>query len=248
MCTSQYSPMASPSRRQLLQRTAAIGAGALFGTALSTLLPSEAAAMPLSPDVYRDPAAALAALYDGNSRFVKGEVMAPNRNMARLKEVAAGQKPFAAFLGCADSRVPVEIVFDQGFGDVFVTRIAGNVADPAIIGSLEFGTEVLGAQVLYVLGHTKCGAVHATLEGKPLPGSIPMIAKAIQPAVADLLKNKKDATVNDLMNAAVEANVRYQMKQVMGSSEMLRKAQADGKLTLLMAIYDVDTGAVRFLD
>jgi carbonic anhydrase len=99
-----------------------------------------------------------------------------------------------------------------------------------------------------VLGHTKCGAVHATLEGKPLPGSIPMIAKAIQPAVADLLKNKKDATVNDLMNAAVEANVRYQMKQVMGSSEMLRKAQADGKLTLLMAIYDVDTGAVRFLD
>jgi carbonic anhydrase len=88
----------------------------------------------------------------------------------------------------------------------------------------------------------------ALLEGKPLPGSIPMIAKAIQPAVADLLKNKKDATVNDLMNAAVEANVRYQMKQVMGSSELLRKAQADGKLTLVMAIYDVDTGAVRFLD
>ncbi|WP_434478339.1 hypothetical protein [Gemmatimonas sp.] len=108
MCTTPHSMMASPSRRQLPQRTAAIGAGALFGTAMNTLFPTEAAAMSRMPDVYADPAAAaaaLAALYEGNSRFVKGEVMAPNRNMARLKEVAAGQKPFAAFLGCADSRV-----------------------------------------------------------------------------------------------------------------------------------------------
>ena len=137
------------------------------------------------PDVYADPAAALAALYEGNSRFVKGEVMAPNRNMARLKEVAAGQKPFAAFLGCADSRVPVEIVFDQGFGDVFVTRIAGNVADPAIIGSLEFGTEVLGAQVLYVLGHTKCGAVSATMTGNDVPGQISTLYQHIRRAAKE---------------------------------------------------------------
>jgi len=165
-----------------------------------------------------------------------------------IKTGEFGQSPSVAILSCSDSRVPLEIIFDQGVGDLFPVRTAGFVNCIEATGTFEYGVAALGVNSLMVLGHTKCGAVHATLEGKPLPGSIPMIAKAIQPAVADLLKNKKDATVNDLMNAAVEANVRYQMKQVMGSSELLRKAQADGKLTLVMAIYDVDTGAVRFLD
>lgn len=235
MCTSQHSPMASPSRRQLLQRTAAIGAGALFGTALSTLLPSEAAAMPLSPDVYRDPAAALAALYDGNSRFVKGEVMAPNRNMARLKEVAAGQKPFAAFLGCADSRVPVEIVFDQGFGDVFVTRIAGNVADPAIIGSLEFGTEVLGAQVLYVLGHTKCGAVSATMAGNDVPGQISTLYQHLRRAAKE--------SHGDL-NKAITRNVELQAEILKEASPVIAKRVKAGTLVIAGGVYDLETGRV----
>ncbi len=235
MCTSQHSPMASPSRRQLLQRTAAIGAGALFGTALSTLLPSEAAAMPLSPDVYRDPAAALAALYDGNSRFVKGEVMAPNRNMARLKEVAAGQKPFAAFLGCADSRVPVEIVFDQGFGDVFVTRIAGNVADPAIIGSLEFGTEVLGAQVLYVLGHTKCGAVSATMAGNDVPGQISTLYQHLRRAAKE--------SHGDL-NKAITRNVELQAEILKEASPVIAKRVKAGTLVIACGVYDLETGRV----
>lgn len=235
MCTSQHSPMASPSRRQLLQRTAAIGAGALFGTALSTLLPSEAAAMPLSPDVYRDPAAALAALYDGNSRFVKGEVMAPNRNMARLKEVAAGQKPFAAFLGCADSRVPVEIVFDQGFGDVFVTRIAGNVADPAIIGSLEFGTEVLGAQVLYVLGHTKCGAVSATMAGNDVPGQISTLYQHLRRAAKE--------SHGDLTRA-ITRNVELQAEILKEASPVIAKRVKAGTLVIAGGVYDLETGRV----
>ncbi len=235
MCTSQHSPMASPSRRQLLQRAAAIGAGALFGTALSTLLPSEAAAMPLSPDVYRDPAAALAALYDGNSRFVKGEVMAPNRNMARLKEVAAGQKPFAAFLGCADSRVPVEIVFDQGFGDVFVTRIAGNVADPAIIGSLEFGTEVLGAQVLYVLGHTKCGAVSATMAGNDVPGQISTLYQHLRRAAKE--------SHGDL-NKAITRNVELQAEILKEASPVIAKRVKAGTLVIAGGVYDLETGRV----
>ncbi|MFY7920830.1 MAG: carbonic anhydrase [Gemmatimonas sp.] len=225
----------SPSRRQLLQRTAAIGAGALFGTALSTLLPSEAAAMPLSPDVYRDPAAALAALYDGNSRFVKGEVMAPNRNMARLKEVAAGQKPFAAFLGCADSRVPVEIVFDQGFGDVFVTRIAGNVADPAIIGSLEFGTEVLGAQVLYVLGHTKCGAVSATMAGNDVPGQISTLYQHLRRAAKE--------SHGDL-NKAITRNVELQAEILKEASPVIAKRVKAGTLVIAGGVYDLETGRV----
>lgn len=235
MCTTQNSTMASPSRRQLLQRTAAIGAGALFGTAMNTLFPSEASAMPLSPDVYRDPAAALAALYEGNSRFVKGEVMAPNRNMARLKEVAAGQKPFAAFLGCADSRVPVEIVFDQGFGDVFVTRIAGNVADPAIIGSLEFGTEVLGAQVLYVLGHTKCGAVSATMAGNDVPGQISTLYQHIRRAAKES---------NGDLNTAITRNVELQAEILKEASPVIAKRVKAGTLVIAGGVYDLETGRV----
>jgi carbonic anhydrase len=235
MCITQNSTMASPSRRRLLQRTAAIGAGALFGTAMNTLLPTEAAAMSRMPDVYADPAAALAALYEGNSRFVKGEVMAPNRNMARLKEVAAGQKPFAAFLGCADSRVPVEIVFDQGFGDVFVTRIAGNVADPAIIGSLEFGTEVLGAQVLYVLGHTKCGAVSATMTGNDVPGQISTLYQHIRRAAKES---------NGDLTTAITRNVELQAEILKEASPVIAKRVKAGTLVIAGGVYDLDTGRV----
>lgn len=119
-----------------------------------------------------DPAAALEFLYEGNRRFAAGSSLEPNRNLSRLREIADVQTPFAAFLGCADSRVPVEIIFDQGFGDLFVTRIAGNVATSENIGSLEFGTQVLGAKVLFVLGHTNCGAVAATTKREPVPGQI----------------------------------------------------------------------------
>ena len=195
------------------------------------------------------PGCARTELAAGNQRFLKGGMEAHAWQQEQvIKTGEFGQSPSVAILSCSDSRVPLEIIFDQGVGDLFPVRTAGFVNCIEATGTFEYGVLALGVNTMMVLGHTKCGAVHATLEGKPLPGSIPMIAKAIQPAVADLLKNKKDATVNDLMNAAVEANVRYQMKQVMGSSEMLRKAQADGKLTLVMAIYDVDTGVVRFLD
>lgn len=195
------------------------------------------------------PGCARAELAAGNQRFLKGGMEAHAWQQEKvIKTGEFGQSPSVAILSCSDSRVPLEIIFDQGVGDLFPVRTAGFVNCIEATGTFEYGVAALGVNSLMVLGHTKCGAVNATLEGKPLPGSIPMIAKAIQPAVADLLKNKKDATVADLMSAAVEANVRYQMKQVMASSELLRKAQADGKLTLLMAIYDVDTGAVRFLD
>ena len=109
--------------------------------------------------------------------------------MKRLQEVAALQSPFAVFLGCADSRVPVEIVFDQGFGDLFVNRIAGNVATPEIIGSLEFGTSVLGAKIIYVLGHTSCGAVTAAMKREPVPGqfsSLFQTAPAVKSSGNDL--------------------------------------------------------------
>jgi carbonic anhydrase len=182
-----------------------------------------------------DPAAALEALYAGNARFVKGEITAPNRNMARLKEVAAGQKPFAAFLGCADSRVPVEIVFDQGFGDVFVTRIAGNVADPAIIGSLEFGTEVLGAQVLYVLGHTKCGAVSATIAGSDVPGQISTLYQHIRRAAKE---------ANGDLNRAIVRNVEIQAEILKEASPVIAKRIKAGQLIIAGGVYDLESGKV----
>jgi carbonic anhydrase len=181
------------------------------------------------------PAEARRARYAGNQRFVEGRVTAPHRNMERLKEVAAGQKPFAAFLGCADSRVPIEIVFDQGFGDIFVTRIAGNVADPAIIGSLEFGTEVLGAQVLYVLGHSKCGAVSATMASGDVPGQISTLYQHIRRAAKEA---KGD------LDTAIRRNVQVQAEILAEASPVIARRVRAGTLLIAGGVYDLDTGRV----
>lgn len=235
MCMSHVE--SGVTRRGFLRTTALAGAGVVAGT---TALAPKAWADGLdanrhTAEPYPDPKAALDALYHGNERFVKGEITAPNRNMARLKEVAAGQKPFAAFLGCADSRVPVEIVFDQGFGDVFVTRIAGNVADPAIIGSLEFGTEVLGAQVLYVLGHTKCGAVSATMSGADVPGQISTLYQHIRRAAKES---------NGDIAAAIRRNVEIQAEILREASPVIARRVKAGTLIIAGGVYDLETGRV----
>lgn len=226
------------TRRDALRRLATTGAGALAATAMGAAMARPLLAHERPYDIAPDtltPEQALAELYAGNRRFVAGQVMAPNRNMARLKEVAAGQKPFAAFLGCADSRVPIEIVFDQGFGDVFVTRIAGNVADPAIIGSLEFGTLVLGAKVLYVLGHSKCGAVQATIAGQEVPGQISTLYQHIRRAAKDA---KGDITM------AIARNVQIQAEILQEASPVIAKLMKEGKLRIAGGVYDLDTGLV----
>jgi carbonic anhydrase len=181
------------------------------------------------------PAEALQKLYEGNARFVQGKIMAPHRNLDRLKEVAPKQAPYAAFLGCADSRVPIEIVFDQGFGDLFVTRIAGNVADPSIIGSLEFGTLVLGAQVLFVLGHTSCGAVAATMKGDPVPGQISTLYQHIRPAVK---------TAGGNLDAAIVNNVKNQAEILAEASPVIGELVKEGKLLVAGGVYDLNTGRV----
>jgi carbonic anhydrase len=222
------------SRRAFVRGSLMTAGAAMSGLAVpavsSALTPSDAL-----PATFPDPSTALAALYAGNARFASGEITAPNRNMARLKEVSATQKPFAAFLGCADSRVPIEIVFDQGFGDVFVTRIAGNVADPAIIGSLEFGTEVLGAQVLYVLGHTRCGAVAATMQGQEVPGQISTLYQHIRRAT-------KEAKGN--LSEAVRRNVQIQAEILREASPVIAKRLLRGDLVIAGGVYDLDTGIV----
>ena len=225
------SPDVSISRRRWL---GAGGATALaFGAA--PLAAAEAPAPPRIEPTTLEPAAALKMLYQGNRRFVAGETIEPHRNLSRLKEIAERQTPFAAFLGCADSRVPIEILFDQGFGDLFVTLIAGNVATSENIGSLEFGTQVLGAKVLFVLGHTNCGAVAATMKRDPVPGQISSLFQFIRPAVRG---------VRGGVNDAVRENVRLQAQTLAEASPVLADLIRVGKLLVAGGVYDLATGLV----
>jgi carbonic anhydrase len=176
---------------------------------------------------------------EGNRRFANGKPTASNRDIGRVRQVAREQKPFAAFLGCADSRVPIEIIFDQGFGDLFVTRIAGNVASSENIGSLEFGTHILGAKVLYVLGHTQCGAVTATMKGTDVPGQISGLFQHIRPAVK--------AAGGDLDKAILE-NVRNQAILLAEASPVISKLVQRKELIVAGGIYDLTTGIVSEVD
>ena len=177
----------------------------------------------------------LLALAEGNVRFLRGETLAQHRNMKRMREVAELQSPYAVFLGCADSRMPVEIVFDQGFGDLFVTRIAGNVATPEIIGSLEFGTSVLGAKVIYVFGDTSCGAVAAAMRREPVPGQFSSLFQHLRHAVK--------SSGNDL-DRAVRENVINQAMIVAEASPVIAALIAEGKLKVAGGVYDLATGFV----
>src|SRR5262252_10587702 len=168
-----------PSRRRFLQLGAAGTAAGLLAVGWELAAPVKLQAQSnLSPD------AALKELMDGNQRFTSGKLKAFDEDLAILKQkTVEKQEPFAAVLSCADSRVPVEIVFDQSIGHLFVVRVAGNVATPEIIASLEYGVAVLGTKVLMVLGHGNCGAVKATIDGKAVPGQISALYAPIRPAV-----------------------------------------------------------------
>lgn len=185
------------------------------------------------------PRQALDYLHAGNERFVDGKTAAPNRDIERLRTVAPRQTPFAAFLGCADSRVPIEIVFDQGFGDLFVTRIAGNVAATENIASLEFATQVLGAKVVYVLGHTSCGAVSAAAKAEPVPGQISALFQHIRPAVR--------AAQGDVA-AAIRENVKVQAQTLVEASTVISSLVSTGKVLVAGGIFDLQTGRVEAID
>jgi len=209
---------------------AGLSLGALSPLAFAAQEGSSIESPPATPDD------ALAALYAGNKRFSSGQVIAAHRDMDRVKAIAPKQTPFAAFLGCADSRVPIEMVFDQGFGDLFVTRIAGNVATSENIGSLEFGTLLLGAKVLFVLGHTACGAVAATLQGAEVPGQISGLFQHIRPAVRVAKGN---------LDFAVEENVRNQAQILAESSPVIARLVKEGKLKVAGGVYDLASGTVK---
>ena len=223
------------SRRRLLQMgLTAAAAGALTG-GVELAFPAQAHAQStLTPD------AALAELMAGNKRFTSGKLTAHDQDLAILKQhTEEKQEPFAAVLSCADSRVPVELVFDQSIGHIFVTRVAGNIITPEIIGSLEYGAAVLGTKVILVMGHANCGAVKATMQGKEVPGQISSLFPHIQPGV--------DQGGHDLA-AATKANAMIQARLLRESSTVISDMVKSGKVKVTSGYYDLGSGAVTLLE
>jgi carbonic anhydrase len=223
------------SRRRFLQMgvTGAV-AGLLTGGLELALPPEVRAQSALTPD------AALAELMAGNQRFITGRMTSNEHDLAILKEKTIDkQEPFAALLSCADSRVPVELIFDQTIGHLFVTRIAGNFVTPEIIASLEYGAAVLGTEVILVMGHANCGAVKATIQGKEVPGQISALFPHIQPAVDQAGPN---------LEATTKANAKIQAALLRESSTVISGMVKQGKVKVVAGYYDVGTGAVTILD
>lgn len=187
-----------------------------------------------------DAAEALAELHWGNLRYVNERYAVTDVGPARRREVAQGQYPFAAILGCSDSRVPPEIVFDQGLGDLFVVRTAGQAIDDIVIGSIEYAVAELGVKLIAVLGHEGCGAVEAALAPSPPPGRIAAVTAAIWPAVRAV------AAGGDCLADAVVANVCYGVARL-ASTPLLGKAMRTSGLTIVGAVYCLRSGRVFFL-
>lgn len=231
-------PSDSPvSRRALLKMAGVAGAGTLVSASgASALYADEPPQMPqdASPDQ------ALQALMEGNKRFMAGQTTSPNRTLKRLQELGEKQAPFASILSCADSRVALEILFDTGFGDMFVCRAAGNIATPQIIGSLEYGTLVLGSKVLMVLGHTACGAVSATLKGDAVPGQIGSLYPYIYPAIVQA--QSKD------LNTVVAQNVRHQVDLLRHASPVIRELTRENNLMVVGGVFDFHDGSVKLVE
>lgn len=190
---------------------------------------------------------ALARLKSGNERYVQGKATHPNADAARRAEtVKDGQHPIAIVIGCADSRQPLEILFDQGVGDIFVIRVAGNVANTDEIGSAEYAAEHLGVPLCIVLGHTQCGAVTAAVTGGEIPGNVGALIKGIKLAVAVAQKEHPQLRDKDLVPAAIEANVRRSMANLSSRSEALSKLVLEGKLRIEGGVYDLETGQIKW--
>jgi carbonic anhydrase len=224
-------PMHEPqSRRQFMTVAAAVIAGVDVGLAGSW---SALAQTSLSPD------AALTQLLDGNRRFVDKRITSFQHDLTILQQNSVEkQEPFAAVLSCSDSRVPVELIFDQTIGHIFVARVAGNVASAEVIASLEYGVAVLGTAVLMVMGHGGCGAVKAAIGGKAVPGQISALYRYIRPAI--------DEAGADL-DAATMANARIQAKLLRESSPVIAERVAQGTLRVVASQYDLATGKVTIL-
>lgn len=190
---------------------------------------------------------ALARLKAGNARFLRGKARFPTIRKEVLADLARGQRPYATILGCSDSRVPPELLFDAGFGELFIVRVAGNVVSPEVMGTLQYAAVHLHTPLFVVLGHERCGAVQAALAGQGKketePARIALLLQGMRPGLRDVCAKLPPGR---RMSAAVEANVRWSMHQLLETPEAKKRA-ADGVMKLAGAICELETGRVRFL-
>jgi carbonic anhydrase len=229
--------------------------GACQSSQVTVPAPIPAADVPASPGVQTKesqaamtPQQALAELREGNARFVAG--MSRVRNLpAQVKATAAGQYPFAVVLSCLDSRQPIEIVLDQGIGDIFSARVAGNVLDGDILGSMEFACKVSGAKLIAVIGHSNCGAIKGAVDDVQL-GNLTGLLTKIKPAMDAVPDDGQPRTSKNyaFVNAVAEANVRLVMKEIREHSPILREMLDRGEIGLVGGMYDLKTGKVQFYD
>jgi len=241
------------TRRELLWRGAVSAAGVTVlgalagcGASAGTASPSAASIPSLTPPTTADEA--LKRLMDGNARFVADATITLGEDKARRLDTAEHQSPFAIVVGCSDSRVPPELLFDQGIGDIFTVRVAGNTAAaPAVMGSIEYAAEHLGSLIVVVLGHESCGAVKATIDhvlnGASEHGSIPSLVEPIVPAVQAV----KDQAADKIVDAAVQQNAKLQAQAIATSAAILQPLVAAGRLKVIPAEYHLATGQVAVL-
>lgn len=211
---------------------------------LAVTIPALALAAEHAAPAHANPDAVLKDLAAGNARFVAGKPRHPDESRARRAALTKGQQPKAAILGCADSRVPPELVFDEGLGDLFVVRVAGNVADPVDLGSLEYAAEHLGVSVVVVLGHHSCGAVKATADaGGKADGNIGAIVAEIAPAIEQA---KASPGREGLLDDAAHVNARRTAAALVERSPVLKKLVEEHRVKIVSAVYDLETGRVEF--
>jgi carbonic anhydrase len=225
-------------RRQFLQLGTATALGLLAGVSdlLGNVKPVQAATLQTTPD------GALQKLMEGNQRYVEHLMRRPHQSQARLQEVSQSQHPFVTILSCADSRVLPEMIFDRGIGDIFDVRVAGNIATPEVLGSIEYAVALLETPVLMVLGHERCGAVTAAVKSESLANSqIESFVKAIKPSVERIKEQS-----GDLVDNAVIANVQDQIEKLK-ISPILSDRLESGKLQIVGGRYDLDTGKVTII-
>lgn len=193
---------------------------------------------------------ALQKLLDGNKRYVEAQ-MTSNKlcDVSARGALAKSQKPYAIVLSCSDSRVPPEIVFDKGLGEIFVVRVAGNVPDPVVLGSIEYAAEHLGSPLIMVLGHERCGAVTAAVDAKGKPeGNIGAIIKSIIPAVKQAKQEAKGKDKTELVETAINDNVKLVTANLTKQSTVLKHLVKEGKIRIVSAKYDLDDGKVTLLE
>ncbi|MGP8069453.1 MAG: carbonic anhydrase [Candidatus Bathyarchaeia archaeon] len=235
--------MGKISRRQFVSTSAFTAGGFVLGYVTKGLVLSQI--LPPPEPAVNTPGDALNNLMAGNARYMQGSPIHPNQSAERQAEVAQGQQPWAAILGCIDSRVPPEIVFDQGLGDLFVGRTAGQVIDNVVLGSLEFAVEE-GVKLIMVLGHQSCGAVKATIQtlqtNGHAEGQIATLVEAIKPAVIEA-----ESQPGDLLDNSVRANVALEVQYLKSSSQIILDALDQGTIGLVGARYDLGTGAVSVI-